>query len=99
LLDRGATLRGPISNHTWLEIEVMNIILRRYEIIKTGPDWDARAATKEPIAGEEAIKYNVYLDERDKLGSDSSYGLAEWQYLCLRGRPCDPSLTNDKQER
>lgn len=91
LLERGVTFRGPIAKHTWLENRVMNIVLRRYNVLSQEGEWKARAEMDKPISGEEAIEYERYLSERDKIGDSTESRATEWEYLYRRGRRCNPN--------
>lgn len=96
-----------ITRHTHEEIVVMVTALGRLNVIRDGAVIDAKSKSGQQISGDEALAYNRYLEEQDKLGKSESMGMAveggetsehSWYLVCRRGwarliRPYDNSAT------
>lgn len=71
LFERGMTLRGPLLEHTDLEIEVMVVALQRFQLLKNAAEWDEiiknKSKTKEHIEGQDVVEIEKCMKERDKL--------------------------------
>lgn len=81
--------------------------LSRLSVLKDGATLDAKSKSGQPITGDEAVAYNKYLEEQDKIGESESVGMGNetrqtpersWYLICRRGwsrsfRPNDDTET------
>ncbi|MEI6795418.1 MAG: hypothetical protein WCK39_00990 [Methanomassiliicoccales archaeon] len=65
-MDRGVPLRTLLA-HTDLEILAWGKIVERYNILKNGRELEQMVNSGHQISGEDALFYNRYLEENEKV--------------------------------